>query len=280
MPQPSAAPGDEAPNQWLGKLTLLRKDRRGRYGDDPRGAGAQPRRVREAGRRQTHPTLILPKTPISFPGFLQEARLSATLDHPNITAVYDVDDVDGQVFFSMEYVRGRDLRKLLRRANERGRALALGEAVAIVIGLSAGLHHAHTRRGPSGKPLGIVHRDVSPSNVLLSYDGAVKLADFGVAKARDGVATTSTGTLRGKLPYMSPEQVSAEALDGRSDVYAAGAVLWELITGRRLHRSDADGGSELGLLRQITEQDAPRITTERPDGASRTRRYRGQGCRP
>jgi hypothetical protein len=133
--------------------------------------------------------------------------------------------------------------------------------VTIVTGLCAGLHHAHTRADPQGRPLGIVHRDVSPSNVLLSFEGAVKVTDFGVAKARTGMISTVAGTLRGKIPYMSPEQCEGEALDRRSDVYAIGVLLWELVTGKRLHR----GEGEIAILRQIADRDAPSPRTLRPD---------------
>lgn len=185
--------------------------------------------------------------------FFQEAKLAATLDHPNIATVYDVDQEGDAYFYSMEYVRGRDLHKVMRRAQQAGRALSLDEIVAIVSGLCAGLHHAHTRRDQNGRPLGIVHRDVSPSNVLLSFEGAVKLADFGVAKARTGMVSTDVGTLRGKLGYMSPEQCRGEAIDRRSDVYAVGVLLWEMLTGRRLHQGD----SEVAIIHRIAQEHAP-----------------------
>ncbi|MEM6990683.1 MAG: protein kinase [Myxococcota bacterium] len=193
--------------------------------------------------------------------FFQEARLAATLDHPNIVAVYDVDQSDGAYFYSMEYVRGRDLQQVLRRARAVERTLQLPEIIAIVTGLCAGLHHAHTRCDPQGRPLGIVHRDVSPSNILVSFEGAIKLSDFGVAKARTGMVSTVAGTLRGKIPYMSPEKCQGAGLDQRSDVYAAGALLWELLGGRRLHTGD----SEIAMLRHIAEHDAPPIGSVRPD---------------
>jgi len=193
--------------------------------------------------------------------FFQEARLAATLDHPNIASVYDVDEDGSSYFYSMEYVRGRDLHKVMRKANAQGRRLSLDEIVAIVGGLCAGLHHAHTRIGPDGHPLGIVHRDVSPSNVLLSFEGAVKLADFGVAKARTGMVSTEAGTLRGKLGYMSPEQCRGEAIDRRSDVYAVGVLLWEMLTGQRLHHGD----SEIAIIHRIAREEAPSPRALRPD---------------
>jgi serine/threonine protein kinase len=193
--------------------------------------------------------------------FFQEARLAATLDHPNIAAVYDVDSDHDAYFYSMEYVRGRDLQKVLRRAKQSERVLSLDEILAIVAPLCAGLHHAHTRAGADGRPLGIVHRDVSPSNVLISFEGAVKLADFGVAKARTGMVSTVAGTLRGKIAYMSPEQCRGEALDRRSDVYSVGVLMWEMLTSHRLHQ----GESELGIVRQIAERSSPSPRAHRPD---------------
>ena len=196
--------------------------------------------------------------------FFQEARLTATLDHPNIAAIHEIDSDRGAYFYSMEYVRGRDLLKVIRRAKQRERAFRLDEIIAIVTGLCAGLHHAHTRIGPDGEPLGIVHRDVSPSNVLLSFDGAVKLADFGVAKARTDMVSTAAGTLRGKIAYMSPEQCRGEAIDRRSDVYAVGALLWEMINGSRLHRAD----SEIAMVRQIAEGHIPDGGLQHPEASA------------
>ncbi|MEM9462973.1 MAG: protein kinase [Myxococcota bacterium] len=193
--------------------------------------------------------------------FIQEARLAATLDHPNIAAVYEVDLQDGVYFYSMEYVQGYDLHRVLKRAAQRGRTLAAAEIVAVIAGLCGGLHHAHTRRDDRGRPLGIVHRDVSPSNVLLSFEGAVKLTDFGVAKARTSMVSTEAGTLRGKIPYMSPEQCRGEAIDRRSDVYAAGVLMWEMITGRRLHHAEG----ELALLQKIAHNDAQSPRVLRPE---------------
>ncbi|MEM7155688.1 MAG: serine/threonine-protein kinase [Myxococcota bacterium] len=193
--------------------------------------------------------------------FIQEARLAATLDHPNIASVYEVDVDDDVYFYSMEYVRGRDLRQVLRRMAERGERVQLDEVVAIVSALCAGLAHAHEKRGLDGEPLGIVHRDVSPSNVLVGFEGAVKLTDFGVAKARTGLVSTDAGALRGKLPYMSPEQCRGEAIDRRSDVYAVGALMWEMLTSQRLHRAETD----VGLIQRIAHAQVESIRALRPD---------------
>jgi len=177
--------------------------------------------------------------------FLDEARLSATLTHPHVTEVYDV-GTDGETpFFAMEYVLGSNLRQLMQAqakaelgqapasgATERTAPLPLPHAIGIVAAAAAGLHHAHEKRGPGGEPLHIVHRDVSPSNVLVSYDGAVKVSDFGIAKWAHQRSQTQEGALKGKFAYMSPEQCRGKPLDARSDVFALGTILYELTTGR------------------------------------------------
>jgi serine/threonine protein kinase len=185
--------------------------------------------------------------------FLNEARLSATLHHPNIAQVYDIGVEDGDYFFSMEYVHGEDLGRLAMSAQENGVPVSFDCALTLVAGLSAGLHYAHEKAGPDGTPLGVVHRDVSPSNVLVSYDGAVKVVDFGIARA--GSAPSSTkGGLKGKIAYMSPEQCKGKvALDRRSDVYSIGTILYELTTGQLPFTDE----TEYGVLNQIVNTDAP-----------------------
>jgi serine/threonine protein kinase len=163
--------------------------------------------------------------------FLDEARLSATLTHPHVTEVYDVgtDHANGDApFFAMEYVLGSNLRQLM---HAHAGPLPLAHAVGIVAAAAAGLHYAHEKRGPGGEPLHIVHRDVSPSNVLVSYDGAVKVSDFGIAKWTYQRTQTQEGALKGKFAYMSPEQCRGKPLDARSDVFALGTILYELTTG-------------------------------------------------
>src|SRR3954452_20431852 len=186
--------------------------------------------------------------------FLDEARLSATLTHPHITEVYDVGSDGDAPFFAMEYVHGANLRELMRaHARSAGQApaavvpLELGHAIEIVAAAAAGLHYAHDRLGPGGEALGIVHRDVSPSNVLVSYDGAVKVSDFGIAKWAFQRTRTQEGTLKGKFAYMSPEQCRARPVDRRSDIFALGAILYELTTGSAAFA----GASELDILNQI-----------------------------
>jgi serine/threonine protein kinase len=172
--------------------------------------------------------------------FLDEARLAATLDHPHIAHVYDMGKVDGNYFFTMEYIHGQDVRATLRRTARFDQKFPLDHTVLIVHAVAAALHYAHERRKPDGSLLDIVHRDVSPSNVLISYDGGIKLVDFGVAKAATSSVKTRTGTLKGKIAYMSPEQAKGSTVDRRSDVFALGIVLWELITTQRLFKGDND----------------------------------------
>ncbi|HEU4731306.1 MAG TPA: serine/threonine-protein kinase [Kofleriaceae bacterium] len=183
---------------------------------------------------------------------LNEARLVAGLDHPNIAQVHDIGLEHGEYFFAMEYVHGQDLAHVLARAP--GHRLHLENALHIAIGLCAGLHCAHIARDGTGRPLDIVHRDVSPSNVLVSYQGAVKLVDFGVAKAATLVSETREGVIKGKYGYMSPEQCLGDPLDRRSDVFAVGILLWEMTVGRRLYAFKG----ELASLQRIVYVDAPR----------------------
>ncbi len=183
--------------------------------------------------------------------FVQEARLAATLHHVNIAQVYDIGRIAGAYFFTMEYIHGVDAREIFRKARGEARTIPLEHALGVVIHTAAGLHYAHEKAAPDGTPLGLVHRDVSPSNIVIGFDGGVKLVDFGIAKATDQRSETKTGSLKGKIAYMSPEQCNSEPLDRRSDVFALGIVLYELTTGVPAFV----GGSELATLKMITEQD-------------------------
>ena len=165
--------------------------------------------------------------------FTNEARIAMGLSHGNIAQVFDFGEIDGDYFIAMEFVDGQPLSRVLKRAKALG-IPALPPEFAIFITLEAlkGLHYAHTRNDESGKPMKIVHRDVSPQNVLVSYEGQIKLVDFGIARARNaGPEETSAGAVKGKYAYFAPEQARAKELDARSDVFAAGIVLYELLTG-------------------------------------------------
>jgi serine/threonine-protein kinase len=175
------------------------------------------------------------------------------LNHPNIVQVHDVDRDGAFVFQVMELLRGRDLRVVVRALEGRGERVPLDQAIAIVVSMCAALHHAHEARAPDGSSLGIVHRDVSPHNVFVLFDGLVKVIDFGIAKAEGRADRTATGMFKGKFGYMSPEQCLQQPLDGRSDVFNVGIVLWELTTGRRLFTGDV----EYLIVKNIVEEDAP-----------------------
>jgi serine/threonine-protein kinase len=179
---------------------------------------------------------------------VSEAKLAARLSHANIVAVEDLGRVSGSLFIAMEYVEGLDLRELLRCCAKDGVALPIDFSLRIVIEALRGLSFAHRARDDEGNPLGIVHRDVSPSNVLLSFHGEVKLCDFGIARALTLADAAGEEVIAGKAGYMSPEQARGDALDARADVFAAGIILWELLAGRRLYRS-ADSRRLLDLAR-------------------------------
>lgn len=165
---------------------------------------------------------------------LDEARIAARLRHPHIVQTFEVGEHDGQPYLAMEYLEGQPLSQLLSRTHRLGIAIPTEIALRIVADTLAALDYAHRLRDYDRTPLGIVHRDVSPQNIFVTYDGEVKLVDFGIAKFAFGQDETETGMLKGKLGYMAPEQARGEELDGRADVFATGVVLWELMTGRRL----------------------------------------------
>jgi serine/threonine protein kinase len=181
--------------------------------------------------------------------FIGEARLAAGLVHPHVAQVLDLGELEGRPFLAMEYVHGQDLRAVLQAAGRAlpERCIPLPCAVAVVEAVADALHHAHELRGPGGRPLELVHRDVSPSNVLLGYDGSIKLTDFGIAKVSSETQATDTHSLKGKIAYMSPEQARGEPVDRRSDVFSLGIVMFEATTGYRLFT----GPSEFAILNQV-----------------------------
>jgi serine/threonine protein kinase/Tfp pilus assembly protein PilF len=166
--------------------------------------------------------------------FINEAKIAARLSHPNIVQIFDFGKIDNYYFIAMEYVHGENLRALLQRAAQKGISLSPELAAFIIARACAGLDHAHRKTDESGRPLRIVHRDVSPQNVLVSYDGDVKVVDFGIAKAVAESPEATRGVLKGKLAYLSPEQVHGVSLDARSDIFAIGLVLYELLVGKKL----------------------------------------------
>lgn len=168
--------------------------------------------------------------PVFIQMFLDEARIAANLSHPNVIQVFEVGEVDGAPYIAMEYVRGPSLSALIRASREQGK-VHLGHAAKIIAGVCAGLHYAHNAMDANGRPLGIVHRDVSPSNILVSADGVPKLVDFGVARAEGRMTHTQNGTFKGKTRYAAPEHLQGHNIDVRSDIFSAGICLYEASTG-------------------------------------------------
>ena len=180
--------------------------------------------------------------------FLDEARLAARLNHPNVVHTYEVGEHEGVYYIAMEYLEGQPLNKIAHEAQKRGQPLMPVVAARIISDALLGLHHAHTLKDFDGKPLGIVHRDISPHNLFVTYEGMTKVVDFGIAKAAMSSTETEVGVLKGKVAYMSPEQATSAPLDARSDVFAMGIVLWELLTQRRLMTGDSAASTIHRLL--------------------------------
>ena len=184
--------------------------------------------------------------------FRKETHICMGLNHPYIIQLHDSGKVDGQPFIAMEYVQGKNLREVLRRFAKAEKSVPLPVAMSVIAQAASGLHYAHTfRNSVTGEAMHIIHRDVSPQNILLSYNGNVKIIDFGIAKMAAAQSVTVAGPIKGKASYLSPEQARGETLDPRSDVFALGTVLWELLTGRKLF--DSKGGTDLEVLEEVLE---------------------------
>lgn len=190
-----------------------------------------------------------------------EAKLASELDHPSVAKVVDAGEVAGVHFIAYAYVDGRDLRVIHERALRGGELMPLDVVIHIIVRVAEGLAYVHGRLDPAGKPLGLVHRDVSPSNILVSFGGDVKLTDFGIAYIEGRLDRTPAGQIKGTFSYMSPEQATGGAIDGRSDVFSLGVCLWELATGKRLF----EGLRLESVLRRIASGtiESPRAHTER-----------------
>ena len=212
--------------------------------------------------------------------FVDEAKLSARIDDPNVVRVEEFGQADGRYYLVMEYVHGASLAQAIAVLRKRGR-IPMELAVAMAMQIAGGLHGAHEATDEEGVPLGIVHRDVSPHNVIVSYKGTVRVIDFGIAKARQVGGQTKTGSLRGKLAYMPPEQArSARTVDRRADLYGVGLVLWEMLTFRRVFDAETD----IAILNQIREPDIIPPSALVPDVPKALRRHhhahaRERSCR-
>jgi serine/threonine-protein kinase len=191
--------------------------------------------------------------------FLDEARLSARLHHPNVVETHEVAQEDGHTFMAMEYLEGQSLHRILHRLRREG-GLPPAMHLQILADVLAGLHHAHELADWDETPLGVVHRDVTPQNVFVTYEGAVKVVDFGIAKVKGASSETRAGVVKGKVAYMAPEQARGEAVDRRTDIFAAGVMLWEAATGARPFR----GLSDVEILHRLIHGEMPSAKAANP----------------
>ncbi|MFO0590816.1 MAG: serine/threonine-protein kinase [Polyangiaceae bacterium] len=188
--------------------------------------------------KRIHPHLVEDDQFVDM--FLDEARIAAGINHANVAQVFDLGKDDNTYWIAMEYLHGEPLREVMRRVEERGQRVPVELAARICADAADGLHAAHELRNKNGQLLGLVHRDVTPHNLFVTYDGYTKVVDFGIAKVADRLSQTKAGTLKGKLAYMSPEQVRGAEVDRTTDIFALGVVLWELTTNQRLFRMETD----------------------------------------
>jgi serine/threonine protein kinase len=182
--------------------------------------------------------------------FVDEAKMVAGLAHPSIVQIFDLGRIEKSYYIAMEYVHGHDLRTIMKRAREKGLRMPLDLSLRVVSQVCAALEYAHRKKDERGRPMEIVHRDVSPQNILISFEGDVKLTDFGIAKAATKASSTDRGALRGKLLYMSPEQAWGKSLDHRSDLFSLGLVLYEMVTEEKPFLLGHDG-SEMTILEKV-----------------------------
>ncbi len=257
---PLSAPQETLPRQF-GKYTLLRRLASGGMAEIflalQRSAGGFEKLIVI---KRILPAMNQDKAFIEM--LLHEARVAASMSHPNIVQTFDVGQVDGTYFIAMEHIHGEDIRTIVRAMRKKNLSeFPLEHAVAITSGMCAGLAYAHERRDLDGRLLNIVHRDISPQNIVVTFSGDVKIVDFGVAKSSSQSGEdTKDGQLKGKVPYMSPEQAAGTSIDWRSDIFAVGVLLFELATGKRLFK----GASEFETLKLICDKDYPRPSDVKP----------------
>jgi serine/threonine protein kinase len=195
--------------------------------------------------------------------FIDEAKISALISHPNVVQVFEFGQIEGSHFLAMEYVHGRNLSAVMAKLADLGRTSPPDVIAEIIRQAALGLNHAHSMTGPEGKTLGVIHRDVTPANLMLGFNGAVKVLDFGIARAAEEVKETRTqaGAVKGKVAYLAPEQINRQPVDHRSDLFALGIVLHECLTGKRLFKAD----NALAAMKAILEMPIPPPSSMNPD---------------
>ncbi|HEX7841647.1 MAG TPA: serine/threonine-protein kinase, partial [Kofleriaceae bacterium] len=246
--------------QWFGDYEILQRLRVGGmatlYLARRHGAAGFSRLV---ALKMIHPHLAAQGSFIEM--FVDEARICSQISHPNVVHVEEFGVLDGIHYLVMEYLDGCSVSELLQVFRREHRMLDPELAARLIMQVAGGLHAAHETCGSDGQPLDLIHRDISPSNVLISVDGNAKLIDFGIAKARNRVSETQAGiTLKGKYRYVAPEQALHAAVDRRCDIFSLGIVFWELLVGRQLFPED----SHIGLLNRLYQTDVPAPSTENP----------------
>ena len=199
--------------------------------------------------------------------FIDEAKLAALLQHENIVQIYDFGNMNGEYFIAMEYLFGKDLRKLTYKAREKSATFDLENTLYVISRVCAGLDYSHNLKDLQGKPLNIIHRDINPQNIFITYEGQVKIIDFGIAKAASHNSTTHEGLIKGKLAYMSPEQAKGKAIDHRSDIFSTGIILYELLAGQRMFQ-----GETMHIYNQVRDAQYDPLESLQPDLPARLNR--------
>jgi serine/threonine-protein kinase len=244
----------------FGKYTLMGKLGHGGMAEVFLGYAAGPAGFRKlCVIKRLHPNLE--EEPGFVDMFLDEARLAARLSHPNVVQTYEVGDVDGSHFIAMEYLEGQGLDRIRQRCYRAGKKLSPPEAARVVSEALTGLQYAHELRDFDGTELNVIHRDISPQNVFVTYEGGVKLLDFGIAKAASHVVETRTGVIKGKFAYIAPEQARAGMIDRRADIWSMGVVFWEVLAGTRLFK----GPNDVATLNESLTKDIPPLSEFVPD---------------
>jgi serine/threonine protein kinase len=202
--------------------------------------------------KRIHPNMSDDKDFIKM--FIDEAKISGQLNHPSIAQIYELGRIEGHHFIAMEFIWGKDLLQILSKFKKQRAYMNPFQAAFIISKICEGLDYAHKKKDAQGQSIGIIHRDVSPQNILISYEGDIKIIDFGIAKARDRSSHTAAGVLKGKFGYMSPEQIRGLPIDHRSDIFAIGTLLFEMLTSRPLFT----GESDLTVLEKVRNVDIPK----------------------